>query len=119
MKCSVTGCGAKALKNDPDQRCFMHSSDPLVVERRNKVRLAGGYRQKKQVDDVYVDDIQDVKKVLIETLNELRSSPSQNVISKSRAICSVCEILMQVMDKAETKEKNAKIEELVSGIFSQ
>ena len=111
VECNKLGCGANSLKDD--KYCFWHSSNPAVVKKRKQARERGGSRGKLQCNDA-IESVADVKRVLTETINELRSSGTQNVVGKARATGYLCSILLVSIEKGDLEERIAKLEELLT-----
>ena len=110
MKCEHTGCNAHAMKDD--QHCYFHSQKPEIIKKREEARKRGGQRGKLAVEDD-VETVEDVLKLLSDTLNELRSSPAESVVSKSRAIGYLCSILLTALEKNDMEERLCKLEEML------
>jgi len=108
MKCERSGCKANAIRGD--QYCFSHSMEPEIVQKRKAARSKGGSRGKLRVVDS-INTIQDVKRIIAETLNEVRSSPTENLIGKARAVGYLCGIALTAIEKADLEERIAKLEE--------
>lgn len=107
--CAKPGCKAQALTDD--QYCFSHSTKPLIMEKRKRARSKGGSRGKLKMTDVTIATVQDVKDIITETLNELRSCSSDNIVAKSRAVGYLCGIALTAIEKADLEERIAKLEE--------
>ncbi len=108
MKCERPGCKANAIRGD--QYCFSHSMAPEIVEKRKTARSKDGSRGKLRIVDS-INTIQDVKRIIAATLNELRSSPTDNVVAKSRAVGYLCGIALVAIEKADLEERIVKLEE--------
>jgi hypothetical protein len=109
----MPGCKAKALR-DGDGRCFHHSKLPQVVKRRQEARSKGG-RKSKLVKMPYIDSIDsidDLKKILLDCMNELRLCGSDNVISKARAVGFLVNIAAGLIKDADFEQRIAKLESL-------
>lgn len=106
--CAKGGCKAAAIREQ--KYCFSHSMDPDIVQKRKHVRSKGGSRGKLRVVDT-IDTISDVKRIIAETLNELRSSPSSNLIGKARAVGYLCGVALTAIEKADLEERIAKLEQ--------
>ena len=106
--CKKTGCKAPALKND--ELCFAHSMKPEIVQKRKAARSKGGSRGKLRIVDS-INTVQDVKRIIAVTLDELRSSPTDNVVAKSRAVGYLCGIALTAIEKADLEERIVKLEE--------
>ena len=109
MRCAKDGCGAARMKDD--EYCYFHSQRPEIVEKRKQARSKGGSRGKVQQSDV-IESVRDVKAVLAETINELRSSEG-NVVSRGRAVGYLCGVLLNAFEKADLEERIAKLEEVL------
>jgi len=109
VECNKLGCGANSLKDD--KYCFWHSSNPEVVKKRKKARKRGGSRGKLQCNDA-IESVGDVKRVLTETINELRSSGTGNTVGKARAIGYLCEVMLTAFEKHDLEQRIAKLEEM-------
>ncbi len=105
--CSREGCKANALTDDPF--CFQHSQRSDIIEKRKQARSKGGSRGKLRVVDS-IDTIQDVKRIIAETLSEVRSSPTDNTVGKARAIGYLCGIALTAIEKADLEERIVKLE---------
>lgn len=106
--CAKTGCKAQSLKDG--EYCFQHSQRPEIVEKRKAARSKGGSRGKLRIVD-RINTIQDVKRIITETLNELRSSPTDNIVAKARAIGYLCGVALTTIEKADLEERIARLEE--------
>lgn len=111
MICQHSGCNAYAMKDD--QHCYFHSQRPEVAKKREEARKRGGSRGKIPVTDD-IETVEDVKRLLSDTLKELRSSPAESVVSKSRAIGYLCQILLTALEKTDIEERICKLEELIA-----
>lgn len=110
--CAKDGCRANALKGEA--HCFSHSMKPEVVQKRKAARSKGGSKGKLRVTGVTIKSIEDVKYVINETLNELRSSPTNDLVAKSRCIGYLCGIAINALEKADLEQRIAKLEESLS-----
>lgn len=114
-KCSKDGCKANAIR---DQKyCFSHSTNPETIQKRKQARSKGGSRGKLRVVDS-INTIQDVKRIIAETLNEVRSSPTENIVGKARAIGYLCGIALTAIEKGDLEERIAKLEEAQAEVAS-
>lgn len=108
-RCAREGCGANALKID--SLCFQHSELKEIVESRDRARKRGGSRGKLRQSDVTIGTVQDVKAIIAETLNDLRSCSTDNIVAKSRAIGYLCGVALTAIEKGDLEERIAKLEE--------
>lgn len=107
MRCARKGCGAAAMRND--KYCFFHSAAPETVKRRKKAQKRGGARGKSKRSDS-IESVQDVKNVLAEAINELRSSGTQNTIAKTRVIGYLAGVMLAAIEKGDIEERVAQLE---------
>lgn len=112
MRCKHPGCKSHAMKDDPQGLCFWHS--PQTAEARKAAGRKGGHRNKAQVEDVDIQSVQDVLKILSEALNELRRCPTDNTLSKCRAIAYMCSIAIPAVEKGELEKRIEALEEIQS-----
>ena len=106
MKCKHPGCKSYALKSDPDGLCFWHS--PATAEQRRQAGRRGGARGKLERDDS-IETIQDVKRVLAETIRELRTV-STDVVSRGRCIGYLCSILLTAIKDSDIEQRISALE---------
>lgn len=112
MKCEHPGCNAYAMKDDPDGLCFWHS--PRTAERRRKAGKVGGSKKKLRGESLEIETIADVKRVLVETLTELRGAATENTIGKARAVGYIASILLVTLEKSDLEQRVSRLEELLS-----
>jgi len=106
--CSKEGCKANALTDDT--YCFQHSQRSDIIERRKQARSKGGSRGKLRVVDS-INTIQDVKRIIAETLNEVRSCGTDNTVGKARAVGYLCGIALTAIEKGDLEARLSKLEE--------
>lgn len=109
--CAKDGCKANALTDSDDNYCYQHSTKPLVMEKRKRARSKGGSRGKLPVADVTIATVQDVKNIIMEAINGLRSCSSESIVAKSRALGYLCGIALTAIEKGDLEERIAKLEE--------
>jgi hypothetical protein len=108
--CLVDGCKAPVLKND--EYCYFHS--PNTKEQRQKSARRGGNRKKINVDYVPIETVEDIKRLIAETINELRASPTENRISKARAIGYLASVLIDAIEKSDLESRMSELEKLLT-----
>lgn len=92
MRCAMEGCRAYALKGD--QYCFTHSDSKAIQTKRDKARIKGGYaKSRKEITDVELKSVEDVRKLIDETINLLRHS-SGSMVSRCRCIGGLAQIAL-------------------------
>jgi len=94
-----------------DEFCFWHS--PKTAEKRKAARRRGGSRGKIPKNDS-IESIEDVKCILMETINELRSCGTDNIVGKSRATGYLCSIMISAFEKSDLETRVAKLEEMLT-----
>lgn len=109
-KCIKKGCKAHAITDD--DYCFAHSQSLKIVQKRKTARKKGGSRGKLRVTDTSIDSIEDVKRILVEAINELRSCAAESTVSKARALGYLCGIALTALEKGDLEERIARLEEL-------
>ena len=109
MICAKEGCRAHALRGD--DLCFAHSMTPESVQKRKEARSKGGSKGRLHIQDLDIRTVEDVRSVLSETVSELRSTASDNLVSKSRTIGYLCGILLTALEKSDLEERIVKLEE--------
>ena len=111
-ECSKDGCRANALRDEA--LCFAHSTKPEIVKKRDAARRKGGSKGKLQLQDVDVQTIEDIRGILSETVSELRSSASENLVSKCRTVGYLCSILLTTLEKSDLEDRISMLEESLS-----
>lgn len=111
MKCQHPGCGSYALRNG-DGFCYFHSKDPEVIKKRQQDRKKGGRRVKTQKNDD-IKTLEDIRVILAEAINELRSSPSENLVSKYRAVVYACGELRDTLRECDLEKRLEKLEAII------
>ena len=111
MICARDGCQAYALRGE--EHCFSHSQKPEVVQKRTMARSKGGSRGKIKIVNTIeaINSVEDVKKIIMETLNELRAAPTNNTVAKARAVGYLCGVALTAIEKADLEERLSKLEE--------
>ena len=96
-----------------DEYCYFHSVKPEIVKKRQEASARGGKKGKLSPRNDNIESIEDVKHILAETVNELRASPTNNVVSRARAVGYLCSILLVALEKGDMEERIAKLESLL------
>lgn len=112
MQCKKQGCNAYALKDDPDGLCFWHS--PQTADQRKQAGRKGGARGKVERESLGIETIEDVKRILVETMIELRGAATENTIGKARAVGYIASILLVALEKSDLEQRVGRLEELLS-----
>lgn len=107
-RCAFPNCKANALKND--KFCFFHSQRPEIIEKQKQARIKAGKSRKKHIDGRKIENVSDVLKILSEALNEVRNSPTENVVSKARAIGFLANVCLTALEKGTFEERLTKLE---------
>ncbi len=108
--CSHEGCRAHSL-TDGDL-CFSHSQKPEIIQKRNAARSKGGRRKAHTAQYIdSIDSIDDLKVVLIDALNELRSCGSDNIIQKARTVGFLVKVGSDLLKDGDLEERIAALEE--------
>lgn len=110
MKCKHPGCGNYAMKGD--DRCYFHSEKPEIIRKRQGDRKRGG-RRTKTVRNGDIRTLEDIRVILAEAINELRSCGSENVVSKARAIAYCCGELRDCLREADLEKRLEKLEAII------
>jgi len=108
LKCKKRGCKAGALKDD--KFCFFHSQRPDIIAKRRSARSRGGKNFKIQKEPVVIESLKDIQVVLVEALNEIRCSGTENTAAKTRATAYICLILANVQDRIDLEKRVEAIE---------
>jgi hypothetical protein len=103
MKCKKRGCKASALKDD--KFCFFHSQKPDIIVKRRLARSRGGRNYKIHKEPVAINSLKDIQAILVEALNETRSSGTENTVAKYRTIAYICLILANVQDRIDLERR--------------
>ena len=111
MRCQHPGCGSFAMKTG-DGFCYFHSKDPEVIKKRQEDRKRGGRRTKTQKNDD-IKTLEDIRVILAEAINELRSCGSENVVSKCRAIAYCCGELRDCLREVDLEKRVEILEALM------
>jgi hypothetical protein len=96
------------MKDDPAGLCFWHN--PETAEARRQAGRRGGRRGKVELQEFAIDTIDDVKRVLVESLNELRQAGSESITAKSRAVGYLCSILIMAIERGDLELRVSKLE---------
>ena len=108
MKCKKRGCKASALKDD--DFCYFHSQKPDIIVKRVLARSRGGRNYRIDKDPVAIDSLKDIKAILVEALNEVSSSGTENIVAKYRTIAYICLILANIQDRIDLEKRVEAIE---------
>lgn len=108
MKCKKPDCKAYSLKND--DFCFFHSQKPDIVAKRELARSLGGSKPKIHKEPITIESLTDIQEILLESLNEVRCSNADSIVSKSRATAHICLILVSMKERIELEKYYAKLE---------
>ena len=108
MKCNKPDCKANALKSD--NFCFFHSQKPDIVAKRESSQSLGGRKFKTNKDPISIESLTDIQAILLETLNEIRCSGTDNIVSKSRAITYVCSIIADIRERTDLEKRIEALE---------
>ena len=108
MKCKKRGCKASAMKDD--DFCFFHSQRPDIIVKRGLARSRGGRNYKIHKEPVSIESLKDIQVILLEALNEIRCSGTENTVAKSRTIAYICLILANVQDRIDLEKRVEAIE---------
>lgn len=88
MDCTYPNCGAPAMLEDSEGRCFWHSTDPATVEQRMAAVSKGGKGSRKvlepsQVSDLDLALLSDVDKLVARALRETATGNLSTAVGKS------------------------------------
>ena len=108
MKCKKRGCKAKALKDD--DLCFFHSQKPAIIAKRAIAQSRGGRKTQIHREPVSIESLEDIQVTLLETLNEIRGSSTENMVSRARAIAYICLSLANIHDRIDLEKRVEAIE---------
>ena len=108
MKCKKRGCKASALKDD--DFCFFHSQKPRIIAKRALAQSRGGRKIQINKDPVSIESLEDIQVTLLETLNEIRCSNADNMVSRARAIAYICLTLANIQDRIDLEKRVEAIE---------
>ena len=109
MNCKKPNCKANALKDD--DFCFFHSQKPTIKTKRELAQSRGGSKAKRHKEPVSIESFTDIRAILHETLNEIRCSGSDNIVSRSRAIAYICMILADMQEHIDLEKRVEALEE--------
>jgi len=117
MKVSGLQCRSNAIVND--SRCFMHSNDPEIVAKRAGARAKGGYaKNSKRLANIpqikNIDSFADIKAILIDSLNELRTCATTSAVAKTRTVGYLCSIFTELVSKGDLESRIIAIEKQLS-----
>ena len=108
MNCKKQDCKASALKDD--DFCFFHSQKPDIILKRGLAQSRGGRKSRIPKKPVSIKSLEDIQVTLLEALNEIRCSGTENTISKSRTIAYICLILADIHDRIDLEKRVEAIE---------
>ena len=108
MKCKKQDCNANALKID--DFCFFHSQLPEIIVKRKSSQSQGGKRSKINKEPISIESLTDIQIILLETLNEIRSSSTDNAVSRSRAITYICTKLADIQERTDLEKRIETLE---------
>jgi hypothetical protein len=103
VKCKKPGCKANALKDD--DFCFFHSQKPNIIAKRVLAQSRGGRKTQIHRDPVSIESLDDIQVTLLETLNEIRCSSTENTVSRARAIAYICLSLANIQDRVDLEKR--------------
>ena len=110
MQCSKDGCRANSLKSD--SYCFWHSD--TTAAKRKEAGRTGGSRGKRKIEPGNYQTVADIQELLVETVNELRASSSENVTGKARATGYLASCLLSCLETSALEKRIAAIESRLS-----
>lgn len=110
MQCSKDGCRANSLKSD--SYCFWHSD--TTAAKRKEAGRTGGSRGKRKIEPGNYQTVADIQELLVETVNELRCSGSQDIIAKCRTAGYLAGCLLTCVEKGALESRVAAIESRLS-----
>ena len=108
MKCKRDNCKAPALKDDPAGFCFWHSD--LTADKRRQAQTKGGHKGKIPLEPVIIQNIEDLRLILEESINDLRLSGG-DAISKARAIGYVVGVMLEIFEKSNIEQRLTELEQ--------
>jgi len=108
LKCKKRGCKASALKDD--DFCFFHSQKPRIIAKRAIAQSRGGRKTQINREPVSIESLEDIQVTLLETLNEIRCSNTDNMVSRARAIAYICLSLANIQDRIDLEKRVEAIE---------
>ena len=108
MNCMKPNCKTNALQND--DFCFFHSQKPYIVAKRKLAQSRGGRKTQIHREPVSIESLTDIKAILLETLNEIRCSSTENIVSRARTIAYMCLILANIQDRVDLEKRVEAIE---------
>jgi len=108
LKCKKSDCKANALKSD--DFCFFHSQKPDIVAKRELAQSLGGRKFKTNKEPISIESLTDIQAILLETLNEIRCSGTDNIVSRSRAITYICSILADIRERTDLEKRIEALE---------
>jgi len=116
MKCTVPDCGAPALKDDPDGRCFWHSEDREVIERRREASSRGGCNSKKVMNPQTSEDLnlallKDVDELVSRTLRATITGDLSVTVAKATGY--LARSLTMIRETALLEARIAALEERI------
>jgi hypothetical protein len=88
-----------------DDFCFFHSQKPDIIVKRGLARSRGGRNYRISKEPVVINSLKDIQVVLVEALNEVRSSGTENIVAKYRTIAYICLILANVQDRIDLEKR--------------
>jgi hypothetical protein len=106
MKCARLECKAHAMHGD--KFCFWHS--PTTAERRRQAGRRGGSRGKLDRNES-IATIDDIQRILAETISELRTDTS-HIVSRGRAIGYIASILLTAIRDNDLERRISALEAL-------
>ncbi len=108
MKCKKRRCKANALKDE--NFCFFHSQKPKIKAKRALAQSRGGSKTQINREPVSIESLKDIQVTLLETLNEIRGSNTENMVSRARAIAYICLTLANIQDRIDLEKRVEAIE---------
>jgi hypothetical protein len=108
-KCTKPGCKSYGLHDDPEGLCFWHSQK--TRDKRRQAGVKGGSRGKLHKAEVDINDIQGVKRLLVETINEVRNCNADSMVQKGRAVGYLASILLVALEKSDIEQRLARLED--------
>lgn len=116
MKCEK--CNCNALKGDT--RCFWHSEDLEVIQKRQEARRRGGktkaQRKRKVARTVpssndAIKTAADVRRVLSQALDELRAIKAKDRIAVIRATGYISNVLLKAIEVSDLEARITALEQ--------
>lgn len=110
-KCQHENCRNASMKND--NFCYFHSPAEATRKKRASASRKGGINRHVRIVVEKIENVnsyEDIKQILLESLNLLRTSKTTSTVSKARTVTYICTLLAELVSRHDIEDRLSKIE---------